>query len=192
MLQPKEVGPRSVSSCPRHPQDNIESALALRYASPSEARPSFCRCSCHRSTFTRSPMWLQPAIGAASFRRKNLTWYGTRSPCSIPRCCFASGSTFSVDINYYPPRWLAARAILVSVTWNTLTNAGASLWIRVPRIVLVPYLHEMLSSDNIEGTLTRMGVLPTDMTASGNTLLTVRVAILCWSHTRPANQRSLQ
>jgi len=129
--------------------------------------PRFCKCSCHRLRISRTPPWLRVMCGVACLRYNNLPGYG----CDSPAC--RSKSATSIAMQYYPPQWLAARGLLASLTWNTLTGTGASLWIRVPRILHMPFLRLALESDDVEGNLSILGVLPTDVDEVGGSPLAV-------------------
>jgi len=138
--------------------------------------PLLCKCSCHRFTWSQSPSWLWLAAGNVSLRYNYLPYY-SKGPCDSPLC--RSRSVISITIRYHPPQWLAARTILVSLTWGTLTDMGASLWIRVPRIVDLPLLFEALESNNGEEYISAMGILPADVDSEDyDTLLTVGVCVV--------------
>ena len=85
-------------------------------------------------------------------------------------------------MQYQLPRWLAARVVLTSLTWST-SDAGASLSIRVPRDVEIPFLYYILQSEEVGRCLSRVGILPTDITTEGHTLLTVRIP--CFARHKP-------
>lgn len=129
-----------------------------------------CNCSCHKLSNARSPPWLQPVVGALSLKY-SLSLSGTRKPCSSPLC--HSRSAAFINVQYQLPLWLAARAIFCSLSWRTLTGAGASLWVRVPRIVDID-LKTIFESSDIENTLSTLRILPTDIDQHlGLNLLTV-------------------
>lgn len=132
-----------------------------------------CKCSCHRVAWARSLPWLHPAFGTFSLKYSAL--HGRCEPCNTSLCHSVSDTFFNVQ--YHFPPWLAARAVLASLSWRTLIGLGASLWIRVPRIVYKTGITYILRSDDIESIERRLSdlqILPTDIEGIyGRTLLTV-------------------
>jgi len=158
---PRITSPRARALLPIVDNSN---SLRRRRCSP------LCKCSCHKFSRASSPSWLQPALGAMSLKY-SLISYGRPKPCSSPLC--DSRSDTSIDIQYQFPLWIAARAVFCSLSWRSLTGVGASLWLKVPRIVDIDLLTILQSSD-IETRLSTFQVLPTDIESKfGLNLLTV-------------------
>ena len=180
---PRITSPRARASLPI-----VDDSNSLRRGRCSP----LCKCSCHKFLRASSPSWLQPALGAMSLKY-SLISYGRRKPCSSPLC--DSRSDTSIDIQYQFPLWLAARAVFCSLSWRSLTGVGASLWLKVPRIVDID-LVTILESSDIETRLSTFQVLPTDIDSKfGLNLLTVkayhlklpsRSANICSSLWKPA------
>ncbi|KAK1753735.1 hypothetical protein QBC47DRAFT_387034 [Echria macrotheca] len=91
----------------------------------------YCKCQCHRLAALQTPFWTRKLIGSLKTQYSRGIWRG-QGGCDVPACT-AQAST-SICIAYSFPRWLLGRAILVSASWGSLTNVGASLHLAVPRI----------------------------------------------------------
>lgn len=94
--------------------------------------PVRCLCQCHRQASLSNFKHLKSPIGtfiisynaAPAFR--NFT-------CNISTC--RGEPCFQLKVHYYLPRWLLTRAIFLSISYNSLTGHGASLHLRLPRVI---------------------------------------------------------
>ena len=91
-----------------------------------------CRCQCHKSTSRISPEYLQPAIGAFFLSYKTFPVFGSY-PCDDLNCQRRQAPR--LELHYYLPTWLFSRAVHFSMSWDSLTAAGATLHLRIPRII---------------------------------------------------------
>ncbi|OHE95702.1 hypothetical protein CORC01_08986 [Colletotrichum orchidophilum] len=82
-----------------------------------------------------------------------------------PRCVETGGSPFL---------WLLLRALFVATSRNTLTGAGSSIYLRIPRLVPRDHLTSIVYNcdiDYVKRGIFNSTVLPTDVDEDGNSLL---------------------
>lgn len=93
---------------------------------------SHCRCSCHRVTGLQTPAWFRSFIGEALLQYRCIPFFGSDA-CDEWTCKARSAS--ALRFKYKLPEWLAYRAIHIQATWSSMTDSGASLFLRIPRYV---------------------------------------------------------
>ncbi|OTA97514.1 hypothetical protein M434DRAFT_26826 [Hypoxylon sp. CO27-5] len=135
--------------------------------------PSFCNCNCHRLQHCRLPTWLSSVVGNLFIQ------YSAIPLLQIPRCDVAAcrmKSISSLRLHYAFPQWLLARQIEFAVSWSSITGAGSSLYLRVPRVINVGQaFHAMLHNDIqwLRYRVAEKSILPTDVDDYGSTLLNI-------------------
>ncbi|KAL2674215.1 hypothetical protein Neosp_012665 [[Neocosmospora] mangrovei] len=85
---------------------------------------------CHRTSYVRTPGWLNSAMGSLFVQYNSLPMLGIKK-CDTPLCKSASQS--SLHLQWCFPRWLIARALVASLSWGSITDDGAALFLKVPR-----------------------------------------------------------
>ncbi|KAK4206168.1 hypothetical protein QBC37DRAFT_143333 [Rhypophila decipiens] len=91
-----------------------------------------CRCQCHKCTSRVSPGYLQPAVGAFFLSYKTFPIF-SNSSCNDAACQRRQHSR--LELYYYLPRWLFSRAVHISLSWDSLHGTGATVHLRLPRII---------------------------------------------------------
>lgn len=89
--------------------------------------------------------------------------------------CKAKSET-SLMLVYTFPRWLLARSVEVAISWSSLTGAGSSLHLRVPRILEQHDVWVALEIGDLEWikrNLMIKHIYPTDTDEFGETLVSV-------------------
>lgn len=135
--------------------------------------PPNCRCQCHRTSYARSPGWLNSVMGSLFVQYKGLPTLGVKK-CDTPLCKSASHS--SIQLQWCFPGWLVARALVASISLGSINDEGAALFLKVPRSI--SGLAWLIERDANPGALIRRfnagTIVPTDIVAEfGQTFLTV-------------------
>jgi hypothetical protein len=135
----------------------------------------FCRCHCHRVRNLRTSPWLRNICGVFLSSYNSLP-IPNPAPC-IPNC--HSRTKKSLQVTYYFPTWLLLGGFSFTLSWDSITNLGAALQLRVPGSVLSDTHHvwRFIESEDIVGLqvlLGRKGFCPTDTDERGQSLLLVR------------------
>ncbi|KAI8652285.1 hypothetical protein NCS57_01291800 [Fusarium keratoplasticum] len=94
--------------------------------------PPNCRCQCHRTSYARTPEWLTSVMGSLFVQYKSLPILGIKK-CDTPLCKSASQS--SIQLQWCFPRWLVARALMASISWASINDEGAALFLKIPRSI---------------------------------------------------------
>lgn len=94
--------------------------------------PPNCRCQCHRTSYARTPEWLSSVMGSLFVQYKGLPILGINK-CDAPLCKSASES--SIQLQWCFPRWLVARAVVASISWSSINDDGAALFLKIPRSI---------------------------------------------------------
>ncbi|WAO95429.1 Hypothetical protein NCS54_01305100 [Fusarium falciforme] len=94
--------------------------------------PPNCRCQCHRTSYARTPEWLSSVMGSLFVQYKSLPILGIKK-CDKPLCKSASQS--SIQLQWCFPRWLVARALVASISWSSINDDGAALFLKIPRSI---------------------------------------------------------
>lgn len=136
--------------------------------------PPNCRCQCHRTSYARTPEWLSSVMGSLFVQYKSLPMLGIKK-CDTPLCKSASQS--SIQLQWCFPRWLVTRALVASISWSSINDDGAALFLKIPRsiygftwLVVSSHDHRTFSNRFWDGT-----IRPTDILAEwGLNFLTVR------------------
>lgn len=91
-----------------------------------------CRCRCHLTVTIQTPTYIHHVIGAFFLS------YNVRAKFQDQVCTFVgcSGPPSSrIGLQYHLPSWLASRGIQFSASWDSLHGRGATLHLKVPRIL---------------------------------------------------------
>ncbi|KAI0148195.1 ankyrin [Hypoxylon sp. NC0597] len=135
--------------------------------------PSFCSCNCHRLQSSRSPTWLSSAIGRL-FAQYNAIPLFQRPRCDASTCRLKSIPSFRLCYTF--PQWLLARQIEFGISWSSVTGAGSSLHLRIPRVIDIQQVITAVHYCDIHWLRNRMAeksILPTDVDDRGRTLLNI-------------------
>lgn len=94
--------------------------------------PRYCRCKCHltQMSIVSSPYWMKTITGLL------VVEYSTGDLCDddTNTCQQKGPHNSSLRLGYSFPPWLLPRAVILSASWGSLRNSGASLHLSVPRI----------------------------------------------------------
>lgn len=94
--------------------------------------PPNCKCQCHRTSYARSPGWLSSVMGSLFVQYKSIPILGMKK-CDTPLCQSASQS--SLHLQWCFPRWLITRVLVASISWNSVKDEGAALFLKIPRCI---------------------------------------------------------
>lgn len=140
-----------------------------------------CHCKCHSRREVRTGDIFTQAIGQIFLNYTSIPFWDPNPTCDNPDepCrCSLDGGFRTIRLNYIFPEWLFRKAIYLSATWEALHGSGASLHLRIARVV--PYSHmvwtamERNAMWQIQAMLDSKDILPTDIDTKGNTLFYVR------------------
>lgn len=171
------------------PPNNAIEAKTEVHSAVSSVRPSiqvqaplrqpcsrYCRCRCHKTSTLSSPSWTRKLVGSLLAQSSGGTWF--KAPCDMPTCRWEPSK--SVRVVYSFPEWLLGRTVFISASWGSLTNAGASLHLAVPRVSeprgVFHAIHEY-HPDFIREKVSRRELVPTDLMANGHGYLAVSYTI---------------
>jgi hypothetical protein len=135
-----------------------------------------CVCVCHQPQHLQSPGILSAWLGRLVMHSRAFSALSA-AECDYVNC--KAKSDASLRLMYTFPRWLLARSVEVAISWSSLTGAGSSLHLRVPRVL---EKHEVwLAIDYgdlewIQRSLTMKRLYPTDTDEFGETLVSVSPA----------------
>ncbi|KAK0620596.1 tryptophan synthase beta subunit-like PLP-dependent enzyme [Immersiella caudata] len=158
---------------------NLELKVAVRWRCATT-----CKCQCHKFTYKQSPGYATQVVGRL-FLAYNTAPVFHRRPCDHPGC--RNQSMRSAQLRYSFPTWLLRRALYMSLSCDSLTGAGASLHLRVPRII--PESHNVWAairdSDlaRLQSLMSRKDAFPTDIDKHGVSLLLRAVYRRQWAIT---------
>ncbi|KAI1408719.1 ankyrin [Hypoxylon sp. FL1857] len=133
--------------------------------------PSFCACNCHRPSQSRSPDWLRSRIGSL-FLQYNAVPLLRRPRCDVTTCRLKSNSSFR--LNYAFPRWLLARQVEFAISWSSITGAGSSLHLAIPRVTNLGEAFFAIRRSDIRWLRVNVAkklIFPTDVNEDGESLL---------------------
>jgi hypothetical protein len=139
-----------------------------------------CLCQCHRRRQIRSSdnSLIQQCLGQFFLSYSSIPVWDTR-PCNDPRC--VNRDPVAVDLIYMLPEWLLNKALGIYVSWKSMSGQGASLHIRVPRIISEDSdVFNAITADDVPGLQVLLGsgkFLPTDVTPLGTTMLLVSLLL---------------
>jgi hypothetical protein len=71
-------------------------------------------------------------MGSLFVQYKSLPILGIKK-CDKPLCKSASQS--SIQLQWCFPRWLVARALVASISWSSINDDGAALFLKIPRSI---------------------------------------------------------
>ena len=143
-------------------------------------RAQHCHCQCHSRREARTGDLFTRFVGQVFLNYSSIPYWDPRPGCDKPdeQCGYINnGGTRSIRLNYIFPEWLFRKAIYLSATWETLYGSGASLHLRIARVI--PYSHtvwaavERNATWKIQAMIDSKDILPTDIDAKGNTLFYV-------------------
>jgi hypothetical protein len=139
----------------------------------------FCRCKCHFRSTISTPLWLQRAVGTLFYSYSGIPLFNFRA-CSDQACRKRQDSSF--QFTYHFPGWLVSRVLILSATIRDVTTHGATLCIRLPR---------MIPGTNVSWNMAREGALsplkhlfkqglasPFDINQEGRSFLMVRMLLM--------------
>jgi len=137
--------------------------------------PTGCHCQCHVARRTASsPSWLRPVLGSVLLVYQNLPVLGFR-PCNEAQCQNAG----SLRLNYRFPSWFWNRAVVLTAALADLSGIGATLHLRIPRVI---YPDDNLWTLIIKNELPKIQMAfsqrlyaPLDVGQSGNSILHVSI-----------------
>ncbi|UPK95713.1 hypothetical protein LCI18_006648 [Fusarium solani-melongenae] len=142
--------------------------------------PPNCRCQCHRTSYARTPEWLSSVMGSLFVQYKSLPILGIKK-CDTPLCKSASQS--SIQLQWCFPRWLVARVLVASISWASINDEGAALFLKIPRSIRgFTWLTSTNQDDRaFRGRLMNGTIRPTDILAEwGQNFLTLCMAEKHW------------
>ena len=95
--------------------------------------PTSCLCQCHtkNKVIYRSPEWMDFFLGSYFIGYNNLPMLRQYN-CDVPYC---NDYYSTIDFHYRFPRWLLNREVSVSAFISSSLVEGASLCLKVPRII---------------------------------------------------------
>lgn len=141
---------------------------------------SICNCQCHNLSHLRSPGWLRSLVGACFVSYGVIPILG-RASCNSARCKARTHS--SAQIMYFFPTWFLSRVLFFSVSMRLLIGQGATIHIRVPRVIgKVHRIYDYMYFGDVgmvQKALAVQEISPVDVDEDGVTLLMVRSNI--WS-----------
>ena len=117
----------------QNPKAATANSAALSASLVPEPCRAFCPCQCHKTTLLRSPSWFNTLFGSVIFST-NTTLSLSRLHCNMPRICKRSGR-LSVQLAYFAPFWVMARAFSVFISRAGMGGINADLAFRAPRII---------------------------------------------------------
>lgn len=131
-----------------------------------------CTCACHKMRHSQSPTSLKSTFGSL-FLHYNTIPFFQRANCDVSSCKVKSRS--SLRLYYAFPQWLIARSIEFTLSWSSITGAGSSLHLRVPRVnPHLDYIYRTSAYNDIRYIQVQIAekyILPTDVTEFGGTLV---------------------
>ncbi|KAI0386012.1 ankyrin [Hypomontagnella monticulosa] len=155
-------------------EDLGEDTTAYFEASLVQDCSYLCDCNCHRLRYSQSPWFLSPFIGSL-FMQYNVTPLFQRPVCDFIGC--KANHTSSLRLYYAFPRWLLARSVEFVVSLSSMTGAGSSLHLRIPRLLGRHQVWTAIQIGDlrwIQVNMAKKVILPTDRSVSvGRSLLCV-------------------
>jgi len=134
----------------------------------------YCKCQCHRITSIRTPPWMRTLAGSLRADYNGSIW-SRKEACDDPTCRRRESSR-TIRLAYAFPGWLLGRAVFLSGSWGSLTNAGASLHLAVPRVNEPSWvIHAMNKclTEFLRKRIANREIMPTDIGEDGEGYLVV-------------------
>ncbi|KAI0381181.1 ankyrin [Hypomontagnella monticulosa] len=160
-------------------QTAIEPMVYFR-ATSIQACLHVCNCACHKVKYSQSPGWLASTVGRLCLQYNAIPFFH-HVTCDVLSCKPKSDS--SLRLYYAFPRWLIGRSIDFAISWSSLTGAGSSLYLRVPRVnVGIRDIQRAFNYDDIRCIqlhIAEKSIFPTDINTWGQTL--VQQAVQSWA-----------
>lgn len=131
----------------------------------------YCKCQCHTSSAVRTPRWARSLVGSFFVQYNSIPLFDRRT-CNISSC--RSTSRKSMTMTYSFPKWLVSRAICATAVWGSLTDAGASLHLRVPRVKDMGNIWAAIVLNRVDllrDWIARKEVLLTDIDDTGDSII---------------------
>lgn len=151
-----------------------QSSRLVQIPGPFVRRCHFsCVCVCHQRQRLQSPGILSAWLGRLVMHSRA---FSALSPAECDYVNCKAKSEASLMLVYSFPRWLLARSVEVAISWSSLTGAGSSLHLRVPRILEqhgVWLALEIGDLEWIKRNLAMKSIYPTDTDGLGETLVSV-------------------
>ncbi|KAK0629239.1 hypothetical protein B0T17DRAFT_181609 [Bombardia bombarda] len=123
---------RTVTTAYSHPQAHHGSHFIQIQASVQQRCSRYCQCQCHRTVDFQTPRWARSIIGSIAMQYNSIPIFDPRR-CNVPTC--HSAKKGSLRVAYQFPKWLLNRALSITAIWGSLTNQGAALYLRLPRVI---------------------------------------------------------
>lgn len=130
--KPGEVTLAATDVIPPSQSDTIaegHQSICITATMPNQQCPRFCKCHCHRQSYTETPKLLRTVLGQLMCSYNSLIW---TKPCDYPPC--RTGAR-KMQLKYYFPAWIVSRAIVLAGTCHDLSGTGAKWSLQVPIIV---------------------------------------------------------
>jgi len=146
---------------------------ARAWGTPRQGCARHCKCQCHRPAAFHTPPWMRRLAGSLVTQFSRGIW-AMQGRCDVPVCRGQDGA--SIWVAYSFPTWLLGRAILLSASWGSLTNAGASLHITVPRVSEPYYIYRAIHEhypEYLKEKVAQRQLTPADVTRDGVGYLSV-------------------
>ncbi|KAF1998552.1 ankyrin, partial [Amniculicola lignicola CBS 123094] len=104
-----------------------------------------CPCQCHIPLQGSTPRWLRGLMGSLFFNFTGTPLLNHRS-CNFSVCGAKDASSGSAYFQYYFPKWLLTKGVMIRGHWEDLGGIGATWTFRIPKAVTSSILNgELLS-----------------------------------------------
>ncbi|KAF2689092.1 hypothetical protein K458DRAFT_399919 [Lentithecium fluviatile CBS 122367] len=131
-----------------------------------------CPCQCHVRTKIESPRWLQGLIGTI-FCGYNGSPLLEMRPCDYSKCRRCEPT--SLSLTYIFPAWFLARALSVTMFWNSFAAPAASMTVHVSNVIPLssPIFGNIItgSHSGVTDIFSQRLASPFDVDPSGRSLL---------------------
>ena len=135
--------------------------------------PPQCKCQCHKVSRMQTPTFLRSVIGALCVQYNRIPFFDRR-PCDSALC--RSNSRTLIGVRYQFPGWMVARAICALISSHGLTNAGASMYLKVSRVIEFNSVGNAILANDIQWLqreISEKRLLKTDIDSNGVSPLSV-------------------
>ncbi|KAK3380949.1 hypothetical protein B0H63DRAFT_194773 [Podospora didyma] len=122
------------------------SSVAHLQTSVRQRCSRYCKCQCHTMSTIQTPRWMRPITGSFAAYYNSIPIFSPRT-CDVVSCRSKTQKRLAVNLCF--PSWFLQRSIEVTAVWGSLTNAGASLHLRVPRLTGLPFVMKAIRFHDI-------------------------------------------
>lgn len=158
------------------PQEQLDSRVDVVVTIRRKC-PQNCLCQCHFRQTTQTPGGVFSRVLGQLFLNYSSVPVWDPRPCNRPGCNNEE-RTDSMLLRYAFPAWLLRRLLAFSASWGSLTGQGASLHMRVSRVLpdSHPVWNAILScnTNQVRSLIEAHEVLPTDVNPRGMSVFYVR------------------